>query len=554
VLTSLLSIPLIMIPGFKLNIANRLRLGFGLLTALIVMIAFVGMSSVDKLHQGTNELASSAWPRIRQATIALDSARQCMNALGQLAAAPATEASAIGIERFKSKLVDVDRALELLEEMLTDPEARTLLADAKASRDNYVAVAMQVQQLIVAGRQEEARALAFGPATVALQAFASTLAKQVSVQEHQFDATAEQANTIFANAGLLVGGAEAVAILLALTAAVVITRSVLRPLNRAVEVASVIATGDLTGMIEVDRDDEAGRMMQALQTMNAALRDMVARVRFSSEGIAATAREIANGNLELSSRTEQQAGALEETASSMEEMASTVRQNAENALLANQLAGHASSIARKGGEVMEQVVGTMGDISDSSRRIVDIIAVIDGIAFQTNILALNASVEAARAGEQGRGFAVVAGEVRNLAQRSALAAKDIKDLIGDSVKKVDAGLQLVQQAGNTVEDVVASVQRVTDIMAEISSASVEQEGGISQVSQAIAEIDTVTQHNAALVEEASGAAASLNEQAGDLARMAALFKIDMAGESDKAAPSPLHAVTSQRLPARLPMT
>jgi methyl-accepting chemotaxis protein len=387
-----------------------------------------------------------------------------------------------------------------------------------------------------------------------LQAFAATLVKQVSLQEHQFDAAAEQANTIFASAGLLVGGTEAVAVLLALTAAAVITRSVVRPLNRAVEVASVIATGDLTSMIEAGRDDEAGRMMQALQTMNAALRDMVARVRFSSEDIATAAREIANGNLELSSRTEQQAGALEETASSMEEMTSTVRQNAENALLANQLAGHASAVARKGGQVMAQVVDTMGDISGSSRRIVDIVAVIEGIAFQTNILALNAAVEAARAGEQGRGFAVVASEVRNLAQRAASAAKEIKGLIDDSAKKVDTGSQLVAQAGKTIDDVVASVQRVTDIMGEISRASAEQEGGITQVSQAIAEIDTVTQHNAALVEEASGAAARLHEQADGLARLAAIFKVDIAGESGKAGASPLHQSAKMRRPATLSMT
>lgn len=543
-----------MIPRFHLNIANRLRLGFGLLTAMIVIIAFVGMSSVDRLHQGTNELASSAWPRIRQAVMALDSARQSMNALGQLAAAPAAEASANGTERLKNSLADLDRALGQLDRSLTAPEARALLADAKARRDTYVALAMQVRQLAAAGRQEEARALAFGPAAAALQAFAATLMKQVSLQEHQFDSAAEQANAIFANAGVIVGGTEAVAVLLALAAAVAITRSVVRPLNRAVEVASVIATGDLTCKIEAGRDDEAGRMMQALRTMNAALGDMVARVRFSSEDIATAAREIANGNLELSSRTEQQAGALEETASSMEEMTSTVRQNAEYALQANQLAAHASAVASKGGQVMAQVVDTMGHISASSRRIADIVAVIDGIALQTNILALNAAVEAARAGEQGRGFAVVANEVRSLAQRSASAAKEIKELIDDSARKVDTGSHLVTQAGTTIEDVVASVQRVADIMGEISRASVEQEGGILQVSRALADIDTVTQHNAALVEEASGAAASLNEQAEDLARLAALFKIDVAGASGKAGAFPLHPSAGAHRPARLTMT
>jgi methyl-accepting chemotaxis protein len=511
------------------------------LIVMIVMIAFTGMRSVDRLHQGANDLAGGAWPRMRHAVMALDSARQSMNDLARIAAAPAGRAGAGGSGQFHARLAAVEHALGQLDQALADPQARMLLDEAKARRDTYVALAMQVRQLTAAGRQEEARALAFGPASAALHAFAATLVKQVSLQEHQFHAAAQQANTIFTDAVRIVAVAEAVAVLLALAAAVLITRSVVRPLNRAVEVASVIATGDLTGMIEAGRDDEAGRLMRALRAMNAALGDMVARVRFSSEDIATAAREIAHGNLELSSRTERQAAALEETAVSVEAMASSVRRNAEHALQANRLAGHACAVARKGGQVMAQVVDTMGDIGASSRRIIDIIAVIDGIAFQTNILALNAAVEAARAGEHGRGFAAVASEVRNLAQRAASAAKDIKELIDDAEKKVNAGSQFVAQAGRTIADVVASVQGVTDIMADISRASVAQEAGMTQISQAIAEIDTVTQHNAALVEEAAAATASLDEQAQGLARMAALFKVDMAGESGKAgAPSCRH--------------
>ncbi len=527
-----------MIPRFNLTIANRLRLGFGLLIVMIVVIAFTGMRSVDRLHQGTNDLAGSAWPRMRQAVMALDGARQSMHDLARIADAPAARASAGGSGQFHDKLAAVDRALGQLDQSLAEPQARMLLDEAKACRDTYVALALRVRQLSDAGRQDEARALAFGPASAALQAFAATLVKQVSLQEHQFHIAAQQANTIFTDAVRIVAVTEAVAILLALAAAVLITRSVVRPLNRAVEVASVIATGDLTGMIDTGRDDEAGRMMQALQTMNAALGDMVAGVRFSSADIATAAREIANGNLELSSRTEQQAAALEETAVSMAAMASSVRQNAAHALQANRLAGHACAVARKGGQVMAQVVDTMGDIGASSRLIIDIIAVIDGIAFQTNILALNAAVEAARAGEHGRGFAAVASEVRNLAQRVASAAKDVRELIGDAEKKVNTGSQRVAQAGKTIADVVASVQEVTDIVAEISRASVGQEAGMAQISQAIAEIDAVTQHNAALVEEAAAAAASLDEQAAGLARMAALFKVDMAGERGKAGAPP----------------
>jgi methyl-accepting chemotaxis protein len=302
----------------------------------------------------------------------------------------------------------------------------------------------------------------------------------------------------------------------------------------AADVARQIASGDLTSVVETTADDKSS-LLFAMKAMRDSLAHVVGQVRSGTDTIATASGQIAAGNMDLSSRTEQQASALEETAASMEQLTSTVKQNADNAHQANELALSASQVAEKGGAVVAQVVDTMASINDSSRKINDIIGVIDGIAFQTNILALNAAVEAARAGEQGRGFAVVATEVRNLAQRSASAAKEIKTLIGDSVEKVDQGAKLVDQAGATMEEIVASIRRVTDIMGDISAASREQTAGIEQVNQAIGQMDQVTQQNAALVEEAAAAAASLQDQAGELLQVVGVFQLDG-----------LHAASAQR--------
>ncbi|MGZ0020323.1 methyl-accepting chemotaxis protein [Nitrosomonas sp. wSCUT-2] len=302
-------------------------------------------------------------------------------------------------------------------------------------------------------------------------------------------------------------------------------RAVIGPLNEAVAVANAVAAGDLTSRIDVNSTNETGRLLQALKTMNDNLVDLVGKVRMGTDQIATASGEIASGNSDLSQRTEEQASSLEETASSMEELTSTVKQNADNARQANQLAAGASEVAVKGGAVVGQVVQTMSSINESSKKIVDIISVIDGIAFQTNILALNAAVEAARAGEQGRGFAVVATEVRTLAQRSAAAAKEIKELISDSVAKVEDGTRLVDEAGATMDEIVSAVKRVTDIMSEISAASQEQSSGIEQVNQAVTQMDEVTQQNAALVEEAAAAAESMQEQAQSLTQAVSVFRL-----------------------------
>ena len=355
---------------------------------------------------------------------------------------------------------------------------------------------------------------------------------------------------------VLLGGG-AVALLLAALIAMWLARNISRPLRAAIEVARQVAQGDLTVRVEVRSGDETGELMQALQDMTASLLRIVSEVRSGTQTIATASRQIASGNLDLSARTEQQASSLEETASSMEELTGTVQQNAQNAHQANGLAATASTVAGKGGAVVAQVVDTMGSINASSRKIVDIIGVIDGIAFQTNILALNAAVEAARAGEQGRGFAVVATEVRNLAQRSAGAAREIKALINDSVAQVESGARLVDEAGHTMHEIVDSVHKVSGIVGHISAASDEQRAGIEQVNQAISQMDQVTQQNASLVEEAAAAAEALQEQAARLADAVAVFKTAQASTAMPAlAPRPAarRAAPARvaRAPARLP--
>jgi methyl-accepting chemotaxis protein len=334
-----------------------------------------------------------------------------------------------------------------------------------------------------------------------------------------------------------------------------ITRSITGPLKEAIGVAERVANGDLSDPVIVSGNDELTQLLEALAHMNSSLVDVVSRVRGGSESVATASAQIAQGNNDLSQRTEEQASALEETAASMEELGSTVRQNADNAKQANQLAQSASAVALKGGEVVAQVVDTMKGINDSSKKIADIISVIDGIAFQTNILALNAAVEAARAGEQGRGFAVVASEVRSLAGRSAEAAKEIKSLINASVERVEQGTVLVDQAGATMSEVVGSIRRVTDIVGEISSASNEQSQGVAQIGEAVQQMDQVTQQNAALVEEMAAAASSLKAQAQDLVGTVAVFKLAQSPDglflrSQHATAPMIHSAPKQRAPVR----
>jgi methyl-accepting chemotaxis protein len=351
----------------------------------------------------------------------------------------------------------------------------------------------------------------------------------IKLQSDVAKADFERSQTVYAWVRNTCSAAVLLGLVLAVFIGYKLVRAITGPLNEAVRIASAVASGDLTQQIVVNANDETGKLMQALKQMNDSLKDIVSRVRVGTDTIVAASGQIASGNIDLSSRTEQQASSLEETASSMEELNSTVRQNEDNARAANELALAASGVAVRGGQVVSEVVQTMGAINAASHRIADIIGVIDGIAFQTNILALNAAVEAARAGEHGRGFAVVATEVRSLAQKSASAAREIKALITDSVAQVDGGTRLAQQAGATMEEVVASVRRVTDMMGEISSASAEQSDGIGQVNQAIVQMDQATQQNAALVEEAAAAAGALQEQAQQLLVAVQVFQLDASG-------------------------
>jgi len=349
--------------------------------------------------------------------------------------------------------------------------------------------------------------------------------RQIAAQSAQMRAAAEAAMASAHDTSVLIIALGLIGGVLSLATAWFISSGIVRPLRHAVKVARKVAGGDLSGNIRVESGDEVGQLLQALKDMNASLIHIVGDVRGGTQDIAGASGEIAAGNLDLSQRTQAQASSLEQTAAAMEKLTGTVKQNADNARQANQLAQSAAAVAGKGGTVVAQVIDTMSSINASSKKIVDIIGVIDAIAFQTNILALNAAVEAARAGEQGRGFAVVASEVRTLAQRSAGAAREIKQLIGDSVERVDAGARLVDTAGATMRDIVASVHRVTDIMGEISLASGEQLSGIEQVNAAIVQMEHVTQQNAALVEQASTAAASMQQRARQLSGTVGIFTL-----------------------------
>ena len=441
----------------------------------------------------------------------------------------------------------VAEAYQVLNRLIVSEKGKEALARMEQQRADFLKVGDQYLALIQQAQKDEAIKLLEEQLRPVQLAYQASIREQVELQAQFTVAAGQRAES---QAGALqrdVLIAAALAIGIAIFLAITIIRSITRPLAQAVEAADRVAGGDLSGQIIVQSKDETGHLLSALQRMQQSLVNTVSTVRQNAEGVASASAQIASGNNDLSARTEQQASALEETAASMEELGSTVRQNADNARAANQLAVSASTVAVQGGDVVAEVVETMKGINASSNKIADIISVIDGIAFQTNILALNAAVEAARAGEQGRGFAVVAGEVRNLAGRSAEAAKEIKALITASVERVEQGTALVDKAGATMTEVVSAIRRVTDIMGEISAASSEQSAGVGQVGEAVTQMDQATQQNAALVEEMAAAASALNAQAGELVNAVAVFKLD-ANSTSSHSPARTSAA-----PARAPM-
>ncbi|CDG84664.1 methyl-accepting chemotaxis protein [Janthinobacterium agaricidamnosum] len=517
-----------MMKNAEWTVGTRLAIAAGLLLGLMTLMTVIGLWLLADVRGVTRQVIREEVARERLVTEWHDLTR--LNGVRSLLAGksadPAQQQAAEA--QLKPDSERINTLQTQLEQLTPEHAGKQLYGAATARRAVYRAAREEVLSARSAGDTARAATLtdtrlepALADYLAGIRLLSDYYRNNMLVLAGAIDQRNQQGRSVL-------GGLWLLALVIGGVGAALITRSIRAPLLSAIGIAQSVAAGDLTARQAGSSAlrGETGQLLRALDDMTASLVTIVGEVRGSSATIASASQQIASGNQELSSRTEQQAGSLEETASSMEQLTSTVKQNSDNARQANQLAASASAVAQKGGLVVTQVVGTMNDINASSRKIADITGVIDGIAFQTNILALNAAVEAARAGEQGRGFAVVASEVRNLAQRSAAAAKEIKELINDSVAKVGLGSQLVEQAGGTMNEIVASVQRVTDIMGEISMASQEQEAGIEQINQAIVQMDAVTQQNAALVQQATVAADALQQQAASLTRSVDVFLLD----------------------------
>ena len=507
------------------SIGARLTFGFGFVITLAIVLAVVGAHALHDVRMATARMATDRMVKVEQLTQVKDHlnvvARGVRN-LALLSDAGAKQAEKARIDDMKARNA---KLLANLAETLRSDEGRRLFGELQAAGRPYDAAMDKAVQLAMANDSAAAIAFLLGEvrttqngmfkATDALIDFQQKLMRE-AVAEVEGEATVSIAWMVGLACGATVLGAAA---------AWWIRRSIVGPIQRAVEAARTVAQGDLTLAIQVTSQDEAGQLLSAMKEMTASLNHLVSQVRASSESIATGASQIATGSLDLSQRTEEQASNLQQTAASMEELTGTVRSSSDTAQEANQMASQGVDTARRGGAAVERMVSTMSEISSSSKKVADIITVIDGIAFQTNILALNAAVEAARAGEQGRGFAVVAGEVRSLAQRSAGAAREIKTLIQSSVETVDAGASQTELAGREMQAIVDQMQRIGGLIGEISTATSQQSLGISQIGEAVSQLDQVTQQNAALVEESSAAAESLRAQAVSLTELVRSFRL-----------------------------
>jgi methyl-accepting chemotaxis protein len=518
----------------NLKISRKLVLSSSLILALTASLGLFAIVQLGAVNESTKEVVLNWMPSaILSSALNTDTSDFRIAELQHVMSSDDKEMAAID-QRLAALGAAIAAKRAAYVKLVSSPEEQKSFDAFGASWNAYVAESKVLLELSRKMQNAEAAALMNGASQKLFDAASADLLKLVDMNTSGSKQAADKGELVYAQARIWIFVGIGATLALGLAVALFVARIVSVPLGLALSVARTVAAGDLSSNIEVTSSDETGLLMAALKDMNASLLKIVGEVRSGTDTIATASKQISAGNLDLSSRTEQQASSLEETASSMEELTGTVKQNADNARQATQLAESASAVALKGGTVVSKVVQTMGSINESAKKIVDIISVIDGIAFQTNILALNAAVEAARAGEQGRGFAVVASEVRNLAQRSASAAKEIKSLIGNSVEQVDIGAKLVDQAGSTMTEIVDSVRRVTEIMSEIAAASQEQTEGIEQINQAITQMDEVTQQNAALVEEAAAAAGALQDQAQSLLQAVSVFEI---GSEALAAPA-----------------
>ena len=532
-----------------LKVSSRLGWSFGTLTGLLALVAAISLVRLSGMNDAIDTVVNDRAPKVEalndMAYRLMDNAQLTRNII-LLTDAPGMAAAK---QAYDMNLAANAQHLTDLKDRLHDAQDIALLAEIEEHRAAYNGYSSKVITAGLANQNDEAVKLLFGAEYKTQDAYFSSIRKLVESEKTKSIAAGTQAAEAYRAARTLIIAAAALACALGGGLGLLMTRGLLRQLGGepayATEVAQRIAAGDI-GTPVATRDGDSGSLLGAMKAMQTSLAQVVSSVRQGSEAVATASAQIAQGNQDLSQRTEQQSSALQQTAASMEELSATVKLNAANATQANELARDASSVAVQGGDVVNQVVGTMKGINDASKKIADIIGVIDGIAFQTNILALNAAVEAARAGEQGRGFAVVASEVRNLAGRSADAAKEIKSLINASVERVEQGSALVDRAGTTMAEVVTSIKRVTDIMAEISHASVEQSTGVTQVGQAVADMDRATQQNAALVEQSAAAAESLRQQARQLVAAVTVFQLGRDGgavattPASRATPAPRH--------------